>query len=101
MRINTALYTAKCNIRFLNDAARRHYLEKSVHGSKVVQLNSELSPGFFYTHEAYETMCNLMTLKDYETHTVTEWDAGLAALYTDKVYTKEDVIAEFEGFRKL
>lgn len=84
------------NLRFLNDAARRHWLESSVKGSRVFQVHSNRSQGSFYTLEAYVTLRNLMDHEDRQTHTVTAFDASYAALITDKIWTREEVIATLQ-----
>ena len=44
------------NIRFLNDASRRHYLIANAATAQVYQVFSDVSQGNFYTLEGYITV---------------------------------------------
>jgi len=84
-------------VRFLNDEARRFHLEQAVMGSKVVQLESDLTRHLglqvYVTAEAYITACNLMEPYDLASHYAVEWDAGAAAYITSTIYTVECLVA--------
>lgn len=89
------------NLSFINDLARRHHLEASVQGSKVVQLEAEISRGLgqkvYVTVEAYRILLNLMSWDDRATHYAAEWDAGAVASIADHIWTSEDIIRQFQG----